>query len=318
MPRSRPRPQPSPETVSLALPTFHERLAELELEHGRLLARIHKKRRELENFVVQIRSLANRIYLKIESSYQKRSEIDREIHQHFQEILHRDTLGRQSRQKIEKAYRTLQVIGMIGVPPDEEDPDAELDEMFEEPADSPRVPEGEGEAGPARKSEEGKKIRRTFLRLAENFHPDKVTDVETRARHTEIMKELNRAYRENDLARMLEIERKHLEGTEIAPDARSEIERRCELLEEQNQILKLQHENLKKELRAVKNSPEGALVADYRQAARANSDLVAKIEEEVGRELEELGRIRDLVRDFKDSQLSLNNFLRELLSPKIR
>ncbi len=58
--------------------------------------------------------------------------------------------------------------------------------------------------------------------MAEIFHPDKVTDPETRMRHNEIMKEVNRAYKEGDIARLLEIERQHQMGDTFEVEGSSE------------------------------------------------------------------------------------------------
>jgi hypothetical protein len=306
-----------PETTDLALSAFHERLAELERENGRFIEQINKKRKELENFVLQTRSLATKLFQHLDRHYRERWSLDREIHQLFQEILSRDKLGKQSRKKIEERYEVLQMMGSlepleVG---EDADADAELDEMFEEPdAGHRREEESKFESEPPRKTEESRKIRRTFLRLAENFHPDKVTDHETRTHHTEIMKEINRAYRENDLARLLEIERKHLEAESLDRQNQSDIERRCQMLEEQNRILKSQYETLKKELRLVKNTPEGAMLSDYRKAKREKIDLVERLSEEIAHENEAIAELRDFVKDFRDGKITLKDFLSELPS----
>jgi hypothetical protein len=128
------------------------------------------------------------------------------------------------------------------------------------------------------------------------------------------MKEINRAYRENDLARLLEIERKHLEAESIDREDRSDIERRCQMLEEQNRILKSQYETLKKELRLVKNTPEGALLFDYKKAKREKIDLVERLSEEIARENDAIVELRDFVKDFRDGKITLKSFLSELPS----
>jgi len=116
------------------------------------------------------------------------------------------------------------------ISPKFDDGDEELDELFgdEEPegaseqsaqdffsgGDSYNRHDDGTELSPesSPKSPESRQIRRTFLRMAEIFHPDKVTDPETRMRHNEIMKEVNRAYKEGDIAKLLEIERQYQWG----------------------------------------------------------------------------------------------------------
>ncbi|MHC5829381.1 MAG: J domain-containing protein, partial [Nostoc sp.] len=113
------------------------------------------------------------------------------------------------------------------------------------------------ESASVARTENSRKIRQTFLRLAEIFHPDKVKDSETQRYHTEIMKEINKAYQEGDLARLLEIERIQEVGEVIDNNSEDDLTRKCRTLEQQNQILLTQYENLKRELRLTKNTPEG-------------------------------------------------------------
>lgn len=77
----------------------------------------------------------------------------------------------------------------------------------------------------------------TFLRLASIFHPDKVTNQENQEDYAEIMKEINRADQEGDMARLLEIERQHQLNKSINLEnaSNSEIERQCDRLEMDNQ-----------------------------------------------------------------------------------
>jgi hypothetical protein len=314
-PKQKATSKPSTETVSLALSALHNHLTELEQEHQWFLEQIKRKRKELENFVIQMRSLAIEIFHRINPHLQKRVKLDQEIHQLFQEILKSQKLSKPNRKKIEESYQVMQVIGLIQPQFLEEDPDPELDEMFEETeTKEQQTVESDEEVTLPQKTDESRKIRQTFLRLAENFHPDKVTDGETQMRHTEIMKEVNRAYQENDLARLLEIEQKHLEGESIESNHEGALQRRCQILEQQNQILKRQYETLKKELQLVKNTPEGAMVSDYRQAVREKIDPIAQMIEEVEQELEMIAQMRDFVKDFREHKINIKEFLRELPS----
>jgi hypothetical protein len=73
-----------------------------------------------------------------------------------------------------------------------------------------------------------------------------------------------------------------------------------------------QYEQLKAEVRAIRNSPLGMLVADVRRAER-DRDLrspLDAIRDEAEAALHQLTEIRDLVRDFADGKASLKAFLR--------
>ncbi len=154
-------------------------------------------------------------------------------------------------------------------------------------------------------------MRQTFLKLASLFHPDKVTDTEQQIYHNEIMKEVNRAYEEGDVARLLEIERQHhlQENIELKNSGKSEMERLCLQRERDNELLATQYENLKRELRIARSSPEGEMVKEYRAAKKQGLDAVAEMVSELKAELQSLENIRDFVRDFRDKKITIKEFL---------
>ncbi|MFB2973046.1 molecular chaperone DnaJ [Aerosakkonema sp. BLCC-F183] len=320
MPRKK---QPShtstPSSITLALSEQRLRADALDKEHQWLLKQIKKKRTELHNFVEQMRSVATQIFHHIEPEFQKVTEIDREIHALFNEILNTRKLGQKTKQDILAVYRSLQFSGLISAKPIEEETDPELDQLFE--PDEQENDFSQNSTSSDRQShthleqettrtEESRKIRQTFLRLAEIFHPDKVTDSESQMRHTEIMKELNRAYQENDLAKLLEIEKQHLTGEDIDSFSEDDLTRQCHILEQQNSLLKKQYENLKQELRLAKNTPEGALVSDYRQATKLGIDPLQQMLAQTEKEMKIMVEIRNFVKDFRDKKMTVKEFIK--------
>ncbi|MDB9311391.1 J domain-containing protein [Aphanizomenon sp. CS-733/32] len=305
----------------LALSDLHLQLQGLEKEHESLLKQIKKKRTELNNFVEKMRSLATEVFHRVSPNMKTMAELDAEIHALFAEILTTRKMGKQTQKNIESLYRSLQMGGIISYKAIEEeeddDDDNELDELFEDDnyqenhqrrrqfweaeqdSESPTVP----------KTDESRKVRQTFLRLAEIFHPDKVKDNETQMTHTEIMKEINKAYREGDLARLLEIERKYEVGETIDNNSEDDLSRKCKNIEQQNQILKNQYEKLKQELRLAKNTPEGSMVADYKKAAKQGVDCIKLMVETMQSQTKIVAEIRDFLKDFKDKKITIKEFL---------
>lgn len=309
-------------TTSLALSDLHIRLDALEKEHQSILKQIKRKRTELNNFVEQMRSLATEIFHKATPNFQRMAELDAEIHAMFAEILTKRKLGKQTRKNIENVYRNLQFTGVISFKVDTPDADTELDELFEDarPQDERDAQTDERSQQDWRtepsaytpsavRTDESRKIRQTFLRLAEIFHPDKVQDQETLQNHTEIMKEINKAYQEGDLARLLEIERQHQLGEEIDNNSEDDVTRKCKTIEQQNGILRNQYENLKRELRLAKNTPEGAMVADARKASKQGVDYMAMMLETMETQISLVARIRDFVQDFRDQKITIKEFM---------
>jgi hypothetical protein len=309
-------------TTALALSSFHIRLETLEKEHQWLLKQIKRKRTELKNFVEQMRSVATDIFNRGTPSFKKLADLDKEIHTLFDEIFSTRKFGKQTKKDVEAIYRNLQVAGVISPKFENEVDDPELDELFEtneqenggsDPFQeySQEHQETQQEMGfPSKiKSDISKKIRQTFLRLAEIFHPDRVTDSETQMRHTEIMKEINRAYQEGDLARLLEIEQQHQAGESVESSNEDDLSRKCARMEQDNETLKTQYEHLKQELRMVKNTPEGVMVSDCRKATKAGIDPIGQMLEQVQSEIEVIAEIRDFVKKFRDQKMTVKEFL---------
>jgi quinol monooxygenase YgiN len=303
----------------LALSDLHLQLAGLEKEHQFLLKQIKKKRTELNNFVEKMRSLATEVFHRVSPNMQTMAELDAEIHALFAEILNTRKMGKQTQKNIQSLYRSLQMGGIISYKPIEEDDDddEELDEIFEDNDSQENhqrrrqfwEAEQDSESPTVARTDESRKIRQTFLRLAEIFHPDKVKDNETQMTHTEIMKEINKAYQDGDLARLLEIERKYEVGETIDNNSEDDLSRRCKNIEQHNQILKNQYEKLKQELRLAKNTPEGSMVADYKKAAKQGIDCIELMLETIQSQTKIVAEIRDFVQDFKDKKITIKEFL---------
>ncbi|MCV3213291.1 J domain-containing protein [Plectonema radiosum NIES-515] len=307
----------SPTATTLAPSTVHIRLEGLETQHQRLLTQIKKKRTEVNNFVEQMRSFATQIYQRTTPKVKKINAIDEEIHTLFNEILTKKKLAKQTKHKIAQIYHNLQVAGIISEKDDEED--TEFDELFEFNEQENEIPHGhrqqqyqpqpELESPSAARTDESKKIRSYFLRLAEIFHPDKATDSETQMRHTEIMKEINKAYQEGDLARLLEIEKKHEVGEVIDSNSEDDLTRKCIRLEQQNEFLQTQYETLKKELRSFKKTPEGAMVSECKKVKKKGFDPIDEISLQIESQIEIISEIRDYVKDFHSAKMTIKEFL---------
>ncbi|MGM3309356.1 J domain-containing protein [Anabaena sp. WFMT] len=312
---------PTNQVPLLALSELHIHLEGLEKEHQSLLKQIKRKRTELNNFVEQMRSLATEVFHQATPCFKKMADLDQEIHALFKEIFTTRKFGKQTQKHIEGLYLNLQMSGIISPKSaKQEDDDTELDQLFENPEENDENKNNQGrhhywesqheaESTSASRTEESRKIRQTFLKLAEIFHPDKVQDSETHKSHTEIMKEINKAYQEGDLARLLEIERQHQLGESIDSNSEDDLTRRCNNLEQQNEILKTQYEKLKQELRLAKNTPEGTMVSDSRKAAKQGINSVDLMLETLESQINIIVDIRDFIKDFREQKITIKEFL---------
>lgn len=311
----------------LALSLLQERRSGLEERRQWYLKQIKRKRTELNNFINQIGEVVQEMRQAGQPVMEKMQAIDDEIHELFASILSQPKLGKKSRHKIEQIYLGLQLDGMVSArsPQITEDEDSEFE--FEPDPDAPdsaaeefdremgarEEARSEGDRLPtddSPRTQSSKEMRQTFLRLANIFHPDRAEEGEEE-RNTAIMQEINRAYKDGDFARLLELERQHRER-QLSPESTNtnDTDRDCQRLEAEIEALAEQYERLKAELRWLRNdTQEGELVTEYRRAAKEGFNLVEELikEWEVG--ANKMAMLRDFIKDFREKKITLKEFL---------
>lgn len=314
---------PTAASVGKTAPLGHvltdQRLLHLREDHEWLLKQIRRKRTELDNFMNDMREIMSEMFRVGQEPMKRTGELDEEIHQLFQEIFTQRKFGKQSRQRVETIYIRLQRQGVISYRPlnDEEfedDDEEDLEDFMPPPGGMPGAEQShtfEPEPTPERPAHH-REMRQTFLRLASIYHPDRATDATTQEQNTEIMKEINRAYRDGDFARLLELEQMQQEEAEEAIEINSDddLDRACKKLERDNQTLRQQYEGIKAELRSLRNSTqEGQMLQAYRKCKKAGLDLFDQLQQEAAEEIEVLEELRDFVRDFRDRKITIKEFL---------
>jgi len=313
---------PAATTTALAVSSLNTHHEALEKEYQWLVKQINKKQTELKNFGEQMRSVATEIFERGNHNFNKLIALDTEIHTLFDEILTTRKLGKQTRKSIVGIYHNLQVMGIISPKANHEEKEQDLEEWFE-PNQSENdfnssqskhdEPERKGqqklEFAATSRTDESRKIRQIFIRLAEIFHPDKVVSSEMENSYTEIMKQINQAYQQKDLAGLLEIERQHLQGESSESNSQDNLSQKCSRQSAENKLLLTQYEALKQELRQLKNSAEGVMVSDYRKAVRAGIDPIEQMLLQVKAEVKALVEIRNFVKDFHEQKMTIKEFL---------
>ena len=304
------------------------RLAWLERRRKALAGKIARKQRDIAGFDHGCRELGTMLAPGLESLVERGQAVDAEIHAMFRHILTTRKLGKRSYKAILNVYRSLQDEGIISTsasPPGRPG----KPRRGETEAQAERVDGAAGggaEAGPAEEAEDEwqvsaaartqgtaarrRSIRDMFLQLASQFHPDRVTDADMQRRHTEIMIELNRAYRDGDVARLLEMERElddrgmvDLRGERAAEDRCAKLEQQIELLEEQLHALDDYSTSLR-------NSFMGELFREYRYLLKRRvQDPVALLLHEFEVQLASIEEIADFVRQFRDGEMTIKRFL---------
>jgi hypothetical protein len=290
---------------ALAVRTPSARLSALLDQHRRLLGQVERKRLRVDRLREGLRELGIRMASRIEPIAEALRALDQEIHVLFAELLKSRRLRGQARRDVRALYEQLQDQEVLSFRPPTGraagDPDASApgEPLFEpEPSELPSA------SRPADAPAKGA-LRGLFLRLARALHPDRAAASEDAQSRAEAMKAVNQAYREGDLARLVEIER--LWGLSRAPaSSEDDVDRRAEALERTNQGLRAQLRTLEREHRDLKRS-ELAWMLDRNGTPEPDAlDRFARDGEE---ELERMGHLRDHVRAFRDGRIPLDAFL---------
>jgi predicted nucleic acid-binding Zn-ribbon protein len=298
---------------SLGLSDLRNRLNFLEKENEKLLKQIESSRTKLNNLNESINDVGIAIAQRAAPFRQKILELDRQIHDVFKEIFAARKLGKKSRKDIESVYYHLQANGLIS--PQELPSGAKVFEDDDEEEKDWRASEGRSHHGfmediarPDR--DDLKKIRQLFLRLADRFHPDKVTDEVEKAFRTEVMKEINLAYQNGDLARLLEIEKQQELEALIDRDSSDDLTRHCAKVESENSFLKEQLATLKQQLKRTKKTQQGEMTAVFKRITKYGGDPIGEALCEFEAHVEVVEQLHKFVLDFRDRRITIQEFLR--------
>lgn len=298
---------------NLGLSDLRNRLNFLEKENEKLLKQIESNRSKLHKLNDSIKDVGIAIAQRVAPFRQKILELDRQIHEVFKEIFAGRKLGKKSRKDIESVYYHLQADGLISpqqLPSSAKVEDDDSDEESEWRGNAGRSHQEvmEDIARPDR--DDLKKIRQLFLRLADRFHPDKVTDEVEKAFRTEVMKEINLAYQNGDLARLLEIEKQQELEALIDRDSSDDLTRHCAKVESENSFLKEQLATLKQQLKLTKKTQQGEMTAVFKKITKYGGDPIGEALFEIEAHVEVVEQLHKFVLDFRDRRITIQEFLR--------
>lgn len=317
-----------------------EKLAALNFEHARLLKAIATRKRDLARLDDEIQETARRL-VQVEPIRDETIRADREIHGLFRQLLARRGQARDVRRGLRLVYDLLRDRGVLSADSGSDDPDEELQKGDDEDHPHPRgarggrgagadgasshqpPPEGAGGFSARRPSDapQDQTLRGLFRRLAMAVHPDRTTGEAEKARRTEAMKEISRAYAERDLARLLNLERTWMaDGALDASAGEDDLARKLAHLERLNRELRTQLAELARAIKKLRRSPAGQMQLELRRAAQQASrrrtgnggppDPIDRLVDEARTALEGLRSLRAFVIRFRDGKLTLEEFLR--------
>jgi hypothetical protein len=222
------------------------------------------------------------------------TRVNGEVIDAFEELLSSGSTKR-ARRSVRDVYRALLRRGILS--PREESSD------FDEPCPG----EAQAPALVTHGASNAAELRARFRRVALALHPDRVQDENEKARRTEVMKDVTRAFESGDLAGLLSIEHSF---TSDGGDMGSAREADLDVLLRMVSELKLQLDQLRNRVRDVQENPALGLFLDAsRERPRAGRSGLDKLINSAEEQLDELERIRDVVVAFANKEITLEQFL---------
>jgi len=311
----KPAPKPSSDN-DLGLSDLRLRLNFLEKENDKLLKQIETNRTKLNTLNDSINEVTIQVFQRSAPFRQKIMELDGQIHNLFKEIFTGKKLGKKSLKDIQSLYYHLQFDGIIS--PKFSHMDAEVSAEDNDSDDWHNKWSNHEERShpqfkqdpPKLDREELKKIRQIFLRLADSFHPDKVTDESEKEYCTEVMKEINLAYKNGDLARLLAIEKQQELGEIINRFSSDDLTRHCTKVEAENSFLKDQLDNLKLQIKLTNKSQQGEMTAAFKRMIKYGMDPLEDAVREIEAELLVIETLQKFIVDFRDRRITIKEFLK--------
>jgi len=155
---------------------------------------------------------------------------------------------------------------------------------------------GEFRVQPAK--EEQRDIRRVFLRLSKQFHPDKARNEREVNEYHHIMQQLNEAYQNGDIHTLLEMEQLYLDAEQIDAKAATvdSLQQNIERLQRNLQFIENQIERTSQEIKQLRRSDLGVMLTSLNRADREGEGLDDWIEH-LDKMVALLERLRDGLKD---------------------
>jgi hypothetical protein len=295
----------------LALHAAGARVQELLKERARLLREVQKKQRQLEQVRERASRVAHESFTRMAPLVERQQVLEAELVALFKELLEPGRSTARARSQLQRLRRSLELQGLLTPSFEEDEGEGGHDDEGDLPPPPPPPPRskpGRPEVpGASQVGQQRRSLRDIFRNLARAVHPDQARHEQERARRTEVMKQVTRAYEDGDLARLLELESAW--QSERALSEGGDPEARCRELERLNRELLDQLRDVTRALRDAKS--------DLRDAADTHPP--DELFELASLELDELEAIRDAVRRYRDGKLTLADLMRgPLPSPRRR
>lgn len=208
-------------------------------------------------------------------------KVKEEVGDLFRKVKHTDTIPEEEKEGIDEIIEGFDSVNffeeMMGVSQEEFERvrEEKRGEHHTDEFDRQRAFDAFEMFQPEVKETDQREIRKVYVQLATRFHPDKAKSKREKERFHQLMQELNTAYEQHDLAKLLQMRDEYQDEKTLMEHGMTQenpqvdvVESAIARIQKELQLLNVQLKRLKKEIKAIRASDMGGLHKAEKQAAR--------------------------------------------------
>jgi len=249
------------------------RAAELEEQLKRTRATLKSLKTRLRNTQQRVKEVQQELFNKVSRLQQRLWQGLKNLEQLTEKLRKDKRLKKQDKALIEEMYRGF--AGGIG----EEMPDLEAQaaEWAEGQEEDAKFRDAFKEFRVEPPKEEQRDIRKLYLRLSKQFHPDRAASKKEAEQYHQFQQQINEAYEKYDIQALLDMEQLFGEtpGESLPEDAATTdvLDLRISRLEHQLALLQQQQERLSEEIKQLRKSEMGQMLTEVDGMERAGFSM---------------------------------------------
>lgn len=274
-----------------------EQLKALEAEYLTLKDELLESRELLEDEKIGIEQFQKAFGVVVLEKAERVLASKMEIEELFLQVEKSHRISREDRKAIEKIYQNLKNDNVF----EDDSLDFESEE-FRQQVEEEFKKEKEQfvqENTKKQSNESQKDVRKVYIRLASQFHPDKAKSPEEAKLFHDLMQEINQAYQQGDIAQLLEIEALYSSNDSLEEKSRKTGKSLLSLVEEKlvsffkkKELLEAQLRKVKKQLSLLKNSEQGIMYREYQKVSQLTDQPMEYLTSEYDERLETMEEIK--------------------------
>lgn len=169
-----------------------------------------------------------------------------------------------------------------------------------------------------------KTLRKTYVKLAARFHPDKAKSAKEKDQFHALMQQIVSAYERGDVQELLSMESKYADVQTLADlDVQHEgaivdfLDTEIDKVQREIDMLQKQLERVKKEVKNIRRSELGDMIKVQKDARKYGYGTIEDQVEEMDEEIKNLSEVRDGLKEFLETGVMPESVREAFIAPEM-